>query len=122
MKILIILAATLFSTQLFAATKKFDVKAEISLDGKVVSNPHIVMQPNELASITQRSGNSDAIIIEVIASDYSLPKAKDGIMMKFTISRNNNGKKTIIGQPQIITHPNETAEITQGKNWRNRIA
>lgn len=115
MKVIFAVAASLLSVQVFADTKSFDVKAEVSINGKLISRPHIVTKPNELASISQMDENKRETIIEVIASDYSSEKIKDGIMMRFTVSYNDNGKRTVISKPQIVSISGETAEILVGE-------
>lgn len=101
--------------QCFASTKAFDVKAKVSVDGKLISSPHIMTKPNELASISQKVENNRKILIELTASDYKSKDTKDGIMMKFAISRVEAGKRTLISTPQIVALPGEEAEIAVGQ-------
>ncbi|MCC6138947.1 MAG: hypothetical protein IT287_09970 [Bdellovibrionaceae bacterium] len=115
MKIIFSIASLLISIQTYANTKEFDIKAEISIDGKIVSKPQIITKPNETASISQDNGGKNAkTIIEVIASDDVSGKVKDGIMMKFTVSYINGKKRTVVSKPQIIAKSGETAEIAVG--------
>ena len=118
MKYFIILATGLFCINAFAGTKSFDVKAQVSINGKLISSPHIITKPNELASISQKGDNNKQTLIELIASDYSTKDTKDGIMMKFTVSSIDNGKKTVISKPQIIALPGEPAEILVGETGK----
>ena len=111
----LIATVVLISTPAFASTKAFDIKAELSLNGKLVSKPHIITKANELASIEQTDQNNHKTIIEVVASDYTSDKVKNGIQMNFTVSRIENGQKNIISKPQIIAAPGEVAEIAVGE-------
>jgi hypothetical protein len=115
MKLILVISAFLLSLQCFASTKAFDVKAEVSIDGKLVSRPHIVTKPNELASINQKLQGDKDILIEMTASDYHSKDPKNGIMMKFTVSRLDEGKRTVLATPQIVALPGEEAMIEIGK-------
>lgn len=115
MKVISIVVAGLLSMQCFASTQAFDVKAEVSVDGKLITNPHIMTKPNELASISQKVENNREILIELTASDYKSKDTKDGIMMKFAVSRIEAGKRTLISTPQIVALPGEEAEIAVGQ-------
>jgi hypothetical protein len=112
---MLVISASLFSLQCFASTKAFDVKAEVSLDGKLISRPHIVTKPNELASINQKLQDNRNILIEMTANDYHSKNPKNGIMMKFTVSRLDAGKRTVLATPQIVALPGEEAMMEIGK-------
>ena len=114
MKITFAIAVFLLSATAFSATKSFDVKAKVSLNGKLVSTPHLVTLPNELASISEVDKNKNEMKIELVASDYSNEKTKDGILMNFTVSYLKNGKQTIVARPKIVALPGETATISVG--------
>lgn len=114
MSIISIIAAGLLSFPCFAATKAFDIKAEVSIAGKLISSPHVVTKPNELVSISQKGEDSKEILVELIASDFKSKDPKNGIMMKFTVSRVDAGKRTLLSTPQIVALPGEEAEITVG--------
>jgi Flp pilus assembly secretin CpaC len=118
MKVSLVLFALFFGSISFAATKAFDVKAEVSLDGKPVSTPHIVTKPNELASVTQKAADNSEIQIEMIATDYTSKDTKDGIMMKFKVYRNADGNRTELSRPQIVALPGEEAQIIVGKTGK----
>jgi hypothetical protein len=115
MKFALAIAASLLSLQCFANTRAFDIKAAVSIDGKLISSPHIVTKPNELASISQKIEGNKEILIEMTASDFTSKETKDGIIIKFTLSEISAGKKTAIAKPQIITTPGQSAEVTEEK-------
>lgn len=108
------IAATFFSAQCLANTKAFDVRAKVSVDGKLISSPHFVTKPNEVASVSQNVDGYKKILIEMIASDSLSKEAQNGIMMKFTVSQDDGGKRTVISKPQIVAVPGEKAEIEVG--------
>lgn len=115
MKFMLVISAFLLSLPCFASTKAFDVKAEVSVDGKLISNPHIVTKPNELASINQKLEDNKEILIEMTANDFQSKNPKNGIMMKFTVSRLDAGKRTVLATPQIVALPGEEAMMEIGK-------
>jgi hypothetical protein len=112
---MLVIWALLLSLPCFASTKAFDVKAEVSVDGKFISNPHIVTKPNELASINQKLEDNKEILIEMTANDFHSKNPKNGIMMKFTVSRLDAGKRTVLATPQIVALPGEEAMMEIGK-------
>jgi hypothetical protein len=111
MKSLFVIIIGLLSLQSFAGTNNFDIKAELSIHGKLVARPHIVAIPNEMVTIRQMDGNHKETLIEMVASEV-----KDGVMMKFTVIYIENGKNTVISKPQILALFGEPAEITVGED------
>lgn len=117
MKISILIISLFLSSIAMSATKSFDLKMELSIDGKHVSSPHIISLPNQKASITQRDDNKkEESFIEVTASDVTNDKIKNGIFMKFVVGYNKEGQRKIISQPEILAKAGEEAEITVGSD------
>ena len=104
--------AFLFSSVSFATTSGYELKVDLSIDGKLISSPRIITIAGEKASISQRIEKSkNGTFIEVIAKDVpdSVPNA---IRMDFVVGTiDHDGKKTVLATPSIITLENEKAMI-----------
>jgi type II secretory pathway component GspD/PulD (secretin) len=50
-----------------------------------------------------------------MAEDFQSKDPKNGIMMRFTVSRLDAGKRTVLATPQIVALPGEEAVIEIGK-------
>lgn len=114
MKAILLSTLTFISANSFAATNSYQIRAEVSVDGKVISRPQLVTLANETASISQKNDDGSETTLEVLTTDSSA-EIKDGIKMQFTVSYNVDGKRKVISKPTIVTIPGETAEITVGK-------
>ena len=116
MKILTLLTGLIFSLAVSAdPTPAFDLKMELSLNGKVVSAPRVVMKAGETASVIQNTDYGKTYV-DVVASEASLKDHK-AIMMKFTISvLGKYGKKRVIAKPHIIANAGEMAKISLSEN------
>lgn len=105
----------LFSVSVFASQKAFDLKMDLSIEGKHVSSPRIVVKEGEKGTITQES-NGQKSFIEVVAKEDKAPNGKQAIFMTFVVGKiANDGTRTVISQPQIISIPNEKAQISVGE-------
>ena len=115
MKIPIALLCLLFGTSAMAATAAYDLKLELSIDGKTVATSRIVTKRGETATITQQDQNGNGYTIEVLADEGVIEKSK-GILMKFKVSRVVvNGTTTLLAAPQILTaKENEKATVSVG--------
>lgn len=112
MKGMIALALVFVASTSFAATRAFDIKAQLFIDGKNVSSPRIVTNANEKASISQTDENGETRITVIATDDLK----SGGILMKFTVSQGAPGHLKLISQPQILSRAGETAEIAVGEN------
>jgi type II secretory pathway component HofQ len=100
------------STSAFASSNAYDLKMDLSLDGKHVSSPRVVVNEGEPAIVTQDNG-AKKLSIEVVATEGSIQNHQ-GIMMRFAISTiGENGERTVIARPQILAKEGEPAKITQ---------
>jgi hypothetical protein len=55
----------------------------------------------------------------VVAHEDKAPNGKQAIFMKFVVGQiAGDGSKTILSQPQVISIPNEKAQITVGENGK----
>ena len=103
----------------FASSNAYDLKMDLSLNGKHVSSPRVIVNEGEPATITQKT-DSEGMFIEVVATEGSVQNHK-GIMMKFTIGTiGKNGERIIIAKPQVLARENEPAKITQSEEGSQR--
>lgn len=108
-KMLIVLSL-LIGSSVFASNR-YDLKMELSLNGKKASSPRIIVREGEIGSLTQGSSTENTLI-EVVAKEIEIQNHKR-IMMNFVVGYiGQDGKKTILSKPQILTKENETAQIT----------
>jgi hypothetical protein len=96
-----------------ASTSGYDLKMDLSLDGKHVSSPSVIVKSGEMASIIQKTDKEEASnFIEVIASEGEIQNHK-GILMKFKVgSISKSGERTVLSEPRILAKENELAKIT----------
>lgn len=107
------LALLMVASSAFAKTKGYDLKIDLSLKGKHVASPHLVVKEGEKATITPQSDNA-ARFIEVTATEGEVQGHK-GILMNFTVgSITKDGKRTILSTPEILAKENESAQIVVG--------
>ncbi len=103
----------LVGSTVLASTNAYDLKIELSMNGKYVSSPRLITEEGKQASITQES-EGKKIFIDVIATEKPTG-SKQAILMKFVIGTiSATGEKKIVSTPKIITLENKKAEITIG--------
>ncbi|MBK7890552.1 MAG: hypothetical protein IPJ84_06825 [Bdellovibrionales bacterium] len=106
--------STFFSSAVLAespTTTGYTLKMELSMNGKVVSTPRLVVRSGETGSITEESA-ARKTFIEVTATEGSVQKRK-GIMMNFVVGLiAKDGTRTVLSRPSILANENEKAEIT----------
>lgn len=106
MKLFVFIGSLLLGSAAFAAPS-YDLKVDLSVDGKIVSSPHLVVREGETGSITQDT-DGKKIYIDVVAKAHK-PK---GIEMSFQYGEIlANGEKQMISTPRIIALENEKASI-----------
>ena len=118
MKTLVATLALSFSTFIASAVLAagptatgYALKMELSMNGKVVSTPRLVVRSGETGSITEESA-ARKTFIEVTATEGSVQKRK-GIMMNFVVGLvAKDGTRTVLSRPSILANENEKAEIT----------
>lgn len=93
-------------------TKAYDLKMQLSLNGKIISSPQITAKVGEAALITQKINDTDEMsFIEVTAIDGTI-LGNTGIMMTFKVGTiDANGEKTIYSKPHVFAKENKEAEI-----------
>lgn len=88
---------------------------DLSLNGKHISSPRVIVKAGETATITQKTDTEESFI-EVVATEGEVQNHK-GIIMNFTVGTiGKSGERTIISRPQILAKENEQAQITVGEN------
>ena len=99
----------------FALTPGYDLKLNLSLNGKHVSSPRVITKAGETATVTQNTA-PEKTFIEVIANEGEIQGHK-GILIKFVVGTiDKNGKKTILSTPEVLTSENKLARISVGKD------
>lgn len=108
------LALILVGSSAFATTNGYDLKMDLSMNGKRVSSPRIIVKAGEKGTINQKTGTEESFI-EVVATEGQVQNHK-GIMMNFTVGYiGKNGERNIVSKPQILAKENEPALITVGE-------
>ncbi|MDZ4663038.1 MAG: hypothetical protein SGJ18_15610 [Pseudomonadota bacterium] len=118
MKHILTLAVLFASSFAFSATKSIKLDMKLTIDGRDVSAPVVVVLDGEKAMISQRAteiNEFNETFIEVHAKQTKVD-AIAGINMNFVISQTIDGKKKIISTPQIFALDGGEAEITVGSS------
>lgn len=105
---MMIIATFLLINSTFAAIKTYDLKMNVSLDGKSISNSKILAEEDKTTTITSADANN---FIEVIPTKY-----QDKVLMKFTVGKIENGERKIICTPEIIVKENDPVTMTMQDN------
>lgn len=105
------LALIMVSSSAFAAITGYDLKMDLSINGKHISSPRLIVNTGEMGTIIQKT-DTEETFIQVVATESDVQNHKD-IMMKFTVGYiGNNGERTIVSKPEILAKENEAALIT----------
>lgn len=114
MKSLVLSCLLLAGSVSFAAIqapKTYNLKMELSVNGKMVSAPIINVIEGEKALITQDDGAQKSFI-EVMAKREITRKGQAAIFMDFTVGQlMADGSKSIKASPKIYVAENNKAEI-----------
>lgn len=116
-----ILALAFVGTSAFAGTNGYDIKIDMSLNGKHISSPQFIVKEGLKASMTQKNESQESFI-EVIATEGTIQNNK-GILMTFVVGTiDRNGQKIVTAQPQILAKENVPAKITVGTKDGNQLS
>ncbi len=119
MKLIAIVLAFIGSSA-FASVKSYDLKMNLSLNGKHTSSPRVLVKAGETATITQKTETEESFI-EVVVTEGSVQNHK-GILMNFVVGViGKNGERTIKAKPQVLAKENELAQITIGENKGDEV-
>ena len=109
MKNSVVLLSMFLSLPVFAASKTYNLKMDLSMEGKHVSSPQINVKEGEPALLTQEA-NGEKISMEVVVTGQ-----EKAVVMNFVISTlTAKGEKKILAKPKITALENEKAEISVG--------
>lgn len=96
-----------------AGTKGYDLRMDLTIDGKFKSSPSVLLKEGETATIFRKI-DVDENFIEVVATEG---KSKNGILMKFVVGKiGEDGERIILARPEILAKENQPASITLGGN------
>lgn len=110
---LVAIALAFIGSSALASTNGYDLKMELSLNGKHISSPRVIVKAGETATVTQKTDTEESFI-EVVATEGKVQNHK-GIMMNFVVGViGKDGERTIKAKPQILAKENEPAQITIG--------
>ena len=89
----------------------YELHMEVSVDGKPVSSPHLIVRRGERATLVQttRAGSQS---IEVIATEGTVEE-HPGILLQFSISSVDHRGHSVVAHPQILARAGAPARITE---------
>ncbi len=118
---LIVLVLSFMSSMALASSNGYDLKMDLSMNGKHVSSPQLIVKAGEKATINQNT-NGIENFIEVVATEGSIQNHK-GILMNFVVGViGKNGERIIKSTPQILAKENQAAQITVGENSTETVS
>jgi len=113
MKLLIALLMLFGTYSAFAVSNEYDLAMKLSMNGKLVASPHVIVKEGEPATITQKN-NREEYFIEVVVTESEVQGHK-GILMKFVVgSIGSKGEKAVLSRPQILARENSPAKMAVG--------
>ncbi|HEY8271671.1 MAG TPA: hypothetical protein VIG33_12340 [Pseudobdellovibrionaceae bacterium] len=87
----------------FAREKAFELKMELTINGKHISSPRIIAKEGETAMFMQED-QTQKTFIEVVATEDKIVRGKHSVLMKFVVgSIDPDGQKKVIYKPQVLT-------------------
>ncbi len=109
----------LFGVSAFAS-KGYDLKMELSIDGKKVGLSQVSVREGKKAKFTQGT-KADKMIIEASAREGSIQDRK-GILMDFIISAvDKKGQIKVIATPTVLAQENDPATVT-ANNGKDEVS
>lgn len=105
------LAVLFFGNTVFAAQAGYELDMKLSLDGKHVSSPRLIVKEGEAGLIVQKTDTEESFI-EVVATEGAIQN-NTGILMKFVVGViAPDGTRTVLSKPRILAMENQ--QITVG--------
>lgn len=96
-----------------ASQNFYDLKMELSKNGKLFSSSRLIVADGENAMISEKTDKEENFI-EVVATEGVIQNHQ-GILMKFIVGTiDKKGKKTILASPEVLAKENQPAQITSG--------
>lgn len=103
-----------FSSLSFASGKIFDLKMDLSINGKHMASPRVTVREGEKAFVGQEK-NGETSFIEVVAVEEKSPKGDGGIRLDFVVGKiAADGSRTMVSQPRLLAYPGELSKIVVG--------
>jgi type II secretory pathway component GspD/PulD (secretin) len=119
----LLVAAVIFSSAISFATgtKGYDLEMKLSIDGKNVASPRLIVKEGQKGTVVQES-NGVKSVIEVVAKEVKTEDGSKAIKMAFVVSNmNSDGTSKVISQPQILARPNTEALIEVGQSGNPKL-
>lgn len=104
--------------------RQYMVDMKLSLDGKLVSSPRVVINEGKKAEISdQNTKDGTGTFMEVTVQRVP-SEDDDQALLQMVVGRYVKGKKEILGSPQIMALENEEAamEIGEGDNQLYKVS
>ncbi len=115
MKQFILFFVLLSGISVHASTNGYKLKLNLLVDSTDAAAVEMEVKSGKTASYNQVNGGITNFI-DVIASEGTVNGNK-GILMKFVVGTHGpDGKKTILGSPQILTQENEETKVMVSGN------
>ena len=113
-----LLGLLFISGEILAATNGYEIKIDLALNGKRISQPTILVKEGELATVDQKN-SKDSSYIEVKAAEIMVADKKR-IKINFTVGIVDKfGQKAVTSKHNVIVRENETTKITLDENEDN---
>ena len=98
-----------------AVPRQYQIDMKLMIDGKLVSSPRIVVNEGKKAEISdQNKKGGDGNFMEVTA--HRVPSDDDDqAFLQMVVGRIRDGKREIIGTPQVMALENEEAAMEVGE-------
>lgn len=121
----LILAASVTAIAATSGVSKFKgqyhVKAEIIIDGKVVSSPQFIVLPNEPASLEMKSEHPESSLrMMLTAADFSNADIADGIDLKMALDYKTQ-TRSFRANPRMVVVPGEEGTVTIGSDSNDTL-
>lgn len=99
----LILAIILLTQSAWAAPKIYDLAFSINVDGKLIANPHLILEEGKKGTIFQNSKDEN-YFIDVIATDGQIDVEK-GVMLDFATGvMGSKGDRKILARGKMLAH------------------
>lgn len=116
----IIFVAALLSLAVYAAVpppKQYRVDLQVFEDGKLVSHPRVVLNAGKKGEVSDvNSSTGKGQFVEVTANP--VPGEPDQALLQMVIGRIENGKKIVLGTPQLSALLKEEAAMEIEENGK----
>lgn len=93
---------------------QYHVKADLIVDGKVVSSPQFIVLPSEPATLEMKSEHPEsALKMTLTAADFSSAEIEDGIDLKMAIDYKSQSRN-FRAHPRVVVAPGEEGTVIIG--------